>query len=84
MRPMAEGDVLWGRGRELVLQTLHVARRHGTAHARVAERVELVRVVECSGVVVGRVGSGGEDGAPGDEGAVAEGEVLHRLAAHDD
>ncbi len=50
MLAMAKGDVLRGGVRELVLQVL--ARG---AYARVAERVELVRVLEEGAIVAVRV-----------------------------
>ena len=78
---MAEGHVLGGRARELVPRALALP-RGPSAYARIAERVELVRALEHRAVVVQRVGGDLDARAPRDVRAVAEREVLHRLAAH--
>ena len=79
---MAEGEVLKGRRRRLELEGV-VLRRRGAVHARVAERVERVRVLQRALVVVHWVCGRGDDGAPRDARAVAQRDVLRGDALHD-
>ena len=82
VRAVAEGEVLEGRRRRLEPERV-VLRRRRVVHARVAERVEHVRVRERALVVVHWVCGRGDDGAPRDARAVAQRDVLRGDALHD-
>ena len=70
MRAVAEGNVLWGRARDLVFQAFADP---DTPHAGVAERVERLCVLKEGLIVVQRVRGQGDNGPARDACAVVQG-----------